>query len=394
MKLINILLFLTTPIIVLGSYAQIAPESLHNTSISATDYVSYVVNDLEHPLYYLNEDPEISREFDLSLYFGRNTSGEDVVNVSMEGELTRSYHFYYKVVNNTKADLFIIIEPARILNVYELDFQTSQTGVGTYRQINQDTGKELVAGSIKFNLGPKVDKNSPNNWYLHGHYYFQPSSSTYVHKDSWNYGQNFIESGELVVQSDKTIPKEQLNWYKYSNAYFWNPASDVFITFEDYEKGNLNNVFKLTNSEKSELTKKDNGWYKFPEGYYQPSTSIWVKPSEVDSSPYGESIKIYFSTEPRSEYYGYESPTNNNGYKMPKIDYKHEESSEKKTNTKTGFFLSSGWLYSPEHGWIFTNQNIYPYFFLAKTNSWYCYKVDNDRHLVFDYLRQSWIENF
>ena len=96
MKLINILLFLTTPIIVLGSYAQIAPESLHNTSISATDYVSYVVNDLEHPLYYLNEDPEISREFDLSLYFGRNTSGEDVVNVSMEESLQEVTIFIIK----------------------------------------------------------------------------------------------------------------------------------------------------------------------------------------------------------------------------------------------------------------------------------------------------------
>ena len=260
MKLINIILFFLTPLAIFGSYIQVAPESLHNISMSATDYISYVVDDPDHEFQYLNEDPEISREIEYSLFFGHNTSGESVVNIKRQGELTKSYLFSYQKNGNTKADLFIIIEPLKILNIYELEFKTKQEGTGTYRQIDQDTGKELMSGSVKFNLGPKVDKNSPNNWYLYGHYYFQPSSETYVHKDSWRYGTNYIETGEMVIQSDKTIPKEQLNWYKYSNAYFHNPASDVFVTFEDYEKGNLNNVIKLTSSEKLALLEDDYGW--------------------------------------------------------------------------------------------------------------------------------------
>ncbi|MBP01485.1 MAG: hypothetical protein CMM25_01550 [Rhodospirillaceae bacterium] len=388
MKLINIAWFLLTPVVAFSSYVKVAPESLHNTPIQVTDYISYVVNDPDHEFYYLNEDPKISREFEYELFFG-----SDEVRVQSLGELTRFFSFYYKTNGNTKADLFIHIEPQKIVNVYELEFETSQTGTGTYRQLDQDTGKELMSGSIKFNLGSRVDKNSPNNWYLHGHYYFQPSSNKYVHRDSWRYGTNFIKEGELVIQSDKTLPKEQLNWYKYSNAYFWNPASDVYVTLEDYEKGELNNVFKLTNSEKAELVKNDYGWYKFSEGYFQPATSTWVDPNNVDDSPHGESIKTYFSTEPRSEYYGYESETNNNGYKMPKIEYK-EEGSNQKDEAKTGFFLSSGWLYSPEHGWIYTTPEIHPYFFLAKTSSWYCYKVNSVPNLVFDYLRQNWIQDF
>ena len=393
MKLINITWFLLTPIVAFSSYIQVAPESLHNTPAQVTKYISYVVSDPNHEFHYLNENPELSRQVEYELFFGTNEDGDRVVSAKRAGELTQYYSFYYQTAGNTKAVLFITIEPLKIQNIYELEFKTKYEGTGTYRQINQDTGKELMHGSIKFNLGSKVNKNSPNNWYLYGHYYFQPSSETYVHKDSWRYGTNYIETGELVIQSDKTIPKEQLNWYKYSNAYFHNPASDVFVTFEDYEKGNLNNVIKLTSSEKLALLKDDYGWYKFPDGYFQPATNIWVKPHEVDSSTHGESIKVYFSTEPRSEYYGYTSETNNDGYKMPKLEYKSEDQSEKEA-VKEGFFLSSGWLYSPEHGWIYTTPKIYPYFFLSKTNSWYCYKLHSSEHLVFDYLRQNWIRDF
>ena len=166
MKLINIILFFLTPLAIFGSYIQVAPESLHNISMSATDYISYVVDDPDHEFQYLNEDPEISREIEYSLFFGHNTSGESVVNIKRQGELTKSYLFSYQKNGNTKADLFIIIEPLKILNIYELEFKTKQEGTGTYRQIDQDTGKELMSGSVKFNLGPKVDKNSPNNWFL------------------------------------------------------------------------------------------------------------------------------------------------------------------------------------------------------------------------------------
>lgn len=389
MKLINIALFFLTAKL-LFSQQELAPESLHNRQFSVTDFVSFVVDDPDHEYSYLNNGSD--REIEYQLFFGKNKNGEDVVNKTEEGKLQRSYGYYYQKDDYKHARLFINIIYGEVVVVVDITFETPFTGTATYRELEVKTGLELMTGQVTFNLGKPIDKNSEYNWYLHGHYYHQPASGKYVHKSRWNAGTKWIKEGEMVIQGDSTIPVTQLNWYKYSNAYYWNPASDVFVTIEDYEKGEFNNVITLSWEERSALAQKDYGWYFFDTGYYQPATNIWVLPEDVDTSEHGESIKTYFSNEPRSEYYGYASKSEEEKLKTEnsRVNYNPKE----ERGDLGGFFLQSGWLYSPEHGWIFTNPEIYPYFYLAKTQSWYCYKPNTNPTLVFDFLRQNWIEGF
>ena len=50
-----------------------------------------------------------------------------------------------------------------------------------------------------------------------------------------------------------------------------------------------------------------------------------------------------------------------------------------------------GWMYSDIHGWLYTDETIFPYVFLETTATWYFYEVGSSNPArFFNYSDQSW----
>ena len=50
-----------------------------------------------------------------------------------------------------------------------------------------------------------------------------------------------------------------------------------------------------------------------------------------------------------------------------------------------------GWVYSEHHGWVYTDQEIYPYIYLSETSSWYFYEIGSSKPArYFNYSEEYW----
>jgi hypothetical protein len=371
MKLINVLLFFLTAQLVFG----FAPESLNGSKFKVKG--SYTFIHILHPDYYdvITEGVD----FEYSAEFSQNK-----ISLIVPNSFTYTYDYNYQKQSNTSASITIFTTyDTTIEGTLTFDKETK----GSFSSNEFFVSKEIAASyESYFTFSQPLDTNNPNNWYLLGNYWHQPSSNKYVHKDTFLNGENYIKPNERKIINDTTIPADHLRWYKFANEYYWQQANDIYLTIEDYTEGNFNNVFKMSPEEVNMILNKDTSWYKFGNEYYNPKLNVRINENEVDSSQYADLIKTYFSNEIRSPYYGYKSQ-NKNQEVIADPKYTPVEK-------KSGFFLSGGWLYSPKHGWIFTNSQIYPYFWLNKTQSWYCYKTGEGSTMVYDYKLNNWILDF
>lgn len=53
---------------------------------------------------------------------------------------------------------------------------------------------------------------------------------------------------------------------------------------------------------------------------------------------------------------------------------------------------TNGWFYLQKRGWIYSNSNIYPYFYDQSTQSWLFFQNGNKNPLFYHYDTKSWIE--
>jgi hypothetical protein len=371
MKLINIALVF----ILANSLFGFAPDTFDDSTFEVDEDYTYVHS--LHPYYY-----------DVAVYGTKSRYSINFKNnqalVYEEGTNTATYRYIYKKHNDTSATLIIETTYGTTATV-NLTFTSESTGYGSYSE-HYVSNELWSSANINFSFSQRLDRNNPDNWYLFGNYWHQPSSNTYVPKDKFLNGEGYTKNGERKIINDTTIPPDHLRWYKFANQYYWQKANDIYIKIEDYTKGNFENVFKMSNEEVNNILNNDPTWYKFGKEYRSLSLNVTVMEDEIDSSPYGESIKTYFSNEPRSIFYGYVSKNSN----LEVI----ADPSFTPVNNNLGFFLSDGWVYSPKHGWIFTNSQIYPYFWLNKTQSWYCYKAEKGSSMVYDYKLNNWIFDF
>lgn len=372
MKLINVVLFFVSAQLAFS----FAPSSLKDATFEVVGDYTYL--HLLHPDY-----------FDAALYgtkskYSIKFKKDNQAVLFEEGLNTATYEYYYKKNSDTSASLTIETTYSTTILV-NLTFSSDSSGTGSYTETHI-SNEVWSRSNLSFTFTQLLDLNNPNNWYLFGGYWHQPSTNTYVTPSKFGNGAGYIKEGERKIINDTTIPADHLRWFKFANKYYWQQANNIFITISDFTQGNFDNVFKLSNEEIDQIVAEDTSWYKFGREYYNPKMNITVLDTDVDNSEYADEIKTYFSNEPRSPYYG---------YKSQKLDQEViADPSYTPIQNNAGFFLSDGWIYSPKHGWIFTNSTIYPYFYLNKTNSWYCYKMEEGSSMVYDYKLNNWIFDF
>lgn len=51
----------------------------------------------------------------------------------------------------------------------------------------------------------------------------------------------------------------------------------------------------------------------------------------------------------------------------------------------------TGWIYQPDHGWIYTDNEIFPYLYLESTGNWLLYEIGSaEPHYFFNYNENKW----
>ena len=59
---------------------------------------------------------------------------------------------------------------------------------------------------------------------------------------------------------------------------------------------------------------------------------------------------------------------------------------------RSGNSMSSTWFFDTNLNWIWTNSELYPYFYRSETNDWIFYQSDDsESRLFYDYLSESWV---
>jgi hypothetical protein len=51
---------------------------------------------------------------------------------------------------------------------------------------------------------------------------------------------------------------------------------------------------------------------------------------------------------------------------------------------------TTSWFFTPEFGWMYTISEIFPYIYLAKTNSWVYFQSGNHIPRFYDYDKKKW----
>ena len=70
-------------------------------------------------------------------------------------------------------------------------------------------------------------------------------------------------------------------------------------------------------------------------------------------------------------------------------DSKVEELIESISNDNTPY--TSGWFYVSSRGWIFSNQEVFPYFFDSLTSSWMYFQSGQEKPTFYHYDDKIWI---